>query len=76
MVLEEMTQSIAMVLVQHGVISWTEPATVFRPAHHLDLLKKYLELLPISKAKFLALTVCQAPFKCFSGDTILEEVVT
>ena len=76
MSLEEMTQSIAMVLVLHRIISWTEKATVLRPTHHLDLLKKYLELLPISKAKLPTLIVCQAAFKCFSTDAILEDVIT
>ena len=72
----EMTQSIAMVLVYHRIIFWTETAIVPRLAHHLDLLKEYLGLLPISKAKLLTLTVHQTPFQCFLDDTILEGVVT
>ena len=76
MVFEEMTQSIVMVLVHYRIISWTETATVPHPAHHFDSLQEYLEPLPILNAKLPTLSVRQAPFKCFSSDTILEDIVT
>jgi len=51
MVLEEMTQSISMVLIHYRIIDGTEKATILRCARHLDLLKEQLELLPIFEAK-------------------------